>query len=396
MTQGPTELHGAIIADPQTERLALDDAAVLRLLWVAYGASCSPDEGRFPRVLLFVPLEGREATYLLFRPSVPLTESALRRLAPGVPGRPHGLIVGLKGGELVLRGTAIPEGTGYRVDDGRASWFTMNSHALGLFLEIMGPGHLLVTDRSRQPCFTHRLRSCEVATVWDVTSATPFRQVVDRIMDLARRGGGILGRESLRGIVGSFLAQLLRIVIDTRHGGAFAIVPAGFDVARSKALGTRRVLIVPLDKGVLGILDGGDNRFGVTKKNDDEWESHHVHEALADLRTYARSVAALAAMDGTVLLAQNLAVVGAGIMTAGSKLPRCVEVDHAGRDDREFPVRSLGSRNQAAARFCAGTGATMFVISEDGDLRIYYRKGKGTVAVMPNVGLHAGSSPAFE
>ncbi|MEQ9410537.1 MAG: hypothetical protein RIK87_22570 [Fuerstiella sp.] len=84
------------------------------------------------------------------------------------------------------------------------------------------------------------------------------------------------------------------------------------------------------------------------------------------------TVAAFGNLDGCVVLDHHLNVVSFGTkLSANRELLPLVDYHDRARS-LEDGMQSLGTRNNSACRFCQSVpGAVAFVISQDGDLRVY-------------------------
>jgi hypothetical protein len=120
--------------------------------------------------------------------------------------------------------------------------------------------------------------------------------------------------------------------------------------------------------------------------------SHHVHgrhdieiALLDDSHFLERDVAritdlaaSLAAVDGAILLRRDWKLVGFGAEVTETGIWRDDEAVEYGKhpdamdEPRAKPLSSLGMRHRSAYRFCQKvSGAMAFVISQDGDLRVF-------------------------
>ena len=92
------------------------------------------------------------------------------------------------------------------------------------------------------------------------------------------------------------------------------------------------------------------------------------------LHSLIETVVGFTSLDGCVIFGQNLDMVsfGSKLKTATTEdlLPlQDEDVDKNGLDNA---MKSLGTRNNSALMFCrSNPGAVAFVVSQDGDIRVY-------------------------
>lgn len=374
---------------PPFSSLCMDADSVRELLWIAYRASMQPEEGRNPSLVLLVPEAPLEDDFgVWFEPPVDLNDGVVRRLAAGVPGRPHCLVVH-------ERTQGIPAAAGvWRAE--RVGRFHLSPNEVspaffcpGLFIEIRGPGHLVVTDRSRDIYQTFELKACSLRTMWDVTERGAGRRVVERFAEqFLTSTVAPVHFEDARAVGRLLLAATLHRAVDLGHGGAFVVAP--FESVQCHLRGH----IVCEDHG-----PGERNAWQMLLSDRERNADAHVaqdhaltQQRLVDLPGV---VGQLSAVDGAVILNPSLGVraLAAEITLGSDPIPRCVEHNHRDEPGEDFPIDQRGTRNRSAARLCARVPeATVFLVSQDRDLVVYERDDAGYVRVYRTLGLIAGAS----
>jgi DisA bacterial checkpoint controller nucleotide-binding len=104
---------------------------------------------------------------------------------------------------------------------------------------------------------------------------------------------------------------------------------------------------------------------------------HHWRWRREKLFLMAKALAGLSRVDGCVVLHQNLAVLGFGgeirvDEIKASSAPRSLRNLKSGEITPEEELLSFGTRHRSAFRLCkVHPGTVVFVISQDGDLRIF-------------------------
>lgn len=88
--------------------------------------------------------------------------------------------------------------------------------------------------------------------------------------------------------------------------------------------------------------------------------------------TTARAIADATCADGCVVMDTNLRVRLIGTKISQQDTAKLPLVDYYSKEDISEALKSLGTRNKSACGFCQRhRGAVAFVVSQDGDLRVY-------------------------
>jgi len=388
----------------------LPDAALEPLLTVAYRASFLTEEGRPVRACLYAPSrceiepedpgisdalrelvqqiarharEGREAatnTYCLAN-ALPLDDPKhIARFAPTLAAEDAVLTVREAGGQLVCGGIALLDSR-----DATNSLLSMPrgwSGVGGLFVQILGPGELRVSEGRLE----YTLRANMVRVYMPVSFTKPVRQWHEElakglIASCSRHQdwnekhiGEPVSEDALIDLM-ILWSRILQEAARMRHGGAFAVVP---DVAAAPV--TMKYPLQPFDLGGelreawLSLC-----RAWTSVKGRDEWVVDRLEEKrcrIHKLCSAARSVGHLSGTDGCVVLDRNLIVHGFGGSIRVDEAPpkRCIRVTGETRADIDESSLLLpfGERHKSAFKLCKKLpGSMVFVISQDGDLRIF-------------------------
>lgn len=353
--------------------------ALERVLDTAYHASFLRDEERPVtfRMIVAPPRALRDdggppeaLLPLVFETPRDFEEHELRRLSPAA--KYHRALIGIdEEGERLVTWGLVQSGPRWlqAAKGGRAQEPPVPPH---LVVRAIRPGHIAVCCGSR---LIAELRNGKLADFGiDVFHAHWLADLFaqDRI-DLAtehRNSGGLVDEAVASKRTRQFAQQMIKRVISTmrsaHHGGTIITLPAGCTaesyLATKYPLGDtparrhfRRV--------VLALLASPDAEVAA-----------HLDEALFEL---AHLIAALADVDGAVVLTRRFEMLGFGAEIAGN-LPQVHEVRRALDQEAEHfqneRVDGMGTRHRSAYRLCAAVdGAIAIVVSHDGDVRFVTR-----------------------
>lgn len=363
----------------------LDEEELVDLLRVAFELSFRRDEGRYPSVTIVVP--SREERHLIesadvrFRPEVPIDARVLRRLSFAVPPRPHALLVRVSPEGLVACGIGRFETAGALLPEDQTGLYL---RAGGLVVEVQGPGDLLVHEAG--DVFT--LRAGRIDRQYD------GNQSLDRLPEFhaLRRetAADALGpvetdrmRTKMVDAVRDGWMYVLKRAVAMAHGGAFAVLPTdatGVGELPSEWSGRLQVTYPT----------GGPDLFrAVLEYVEARWGDSGVarHTALQGFTDAANAVSALSATDGFVLMNRGLRVLGFGAKIAWEEAfqETCPEVDERlETSDATFALHRAGMRHTAGFMLCQSIpGAHVFVISQDGELRVFFSQDGVTRVTAP-------------
>jgi hypothetical protein len=247
----------------------------------------------------------------------------------------------------------------------------------GLMLSVFGPGSMRVILGAKRVV---ELRNGSLRLPYSVNQITYIREWYHETADRLGFGTTPIGGRLVRWLWGN----ILRAVCNARHGGCFLVIPEALDLADMPItikyrLGAERLQDVfrermAVEPGLSRHVHGrADLEISVLD------DSHFIERDVARITDL---VASLAAVDGAVVLRRDWKLVGFGAEITETGLWRDDEDVEYGEhpdsmDERNAkPLSSLGMRHRSAYRFCQRVpGAMAFVISQDGELRVFCNVG---------------------
>jgi hypothetical protein len=387
---GPSELSAAILAlkpsqanhpNPLIFSPQLSDDAIRRLVELAYHASMVADEGRFPRF----GLVSRDRGNFLSIANIdePLDEvDTLRRLGQTCLDEDDLLWVTEESGSLHCRGLVA-------ADPGVSVAGEEQPVILGMGLDfavmVRGPGHLEVEIVGQHLGLKGgKIRSL---SPWHYLE-TPRRRW-NAIAGAAARARGLPTAERVyTDRVGSTIlwatSRVLRSAMARKHGGCFVVLPADTDPGAEIKLRYR----VPTASALSLSSLAADLCWQCWQgRNDPVSRDRYSEELLRHrLRAAAETVDRASAVDGCVVLGDGLQLLGfGGKIVAGDKDPdlelRALTNKKTGyvADLKEALLSVGGTRHQSALRLCMKVPGTMaFVVSQDGDLKVFWSERNAT------------------
>jgi hypothetical protein len=360
---------------PISGRGAVSERGLEQLLLLAYQASFFTDEGRCPRARLFVPDVDTRAhplhTNHLFTPPRPLSEpTMISQLAPTLVADDSALVVQETAGELVCTGVSLLD-----AEDANRPLLGMprgwTGAAGGLQVQILAPGELRLSEGRVE----YTLRANQILCFsWMASAAQVDRWFEELTQQLtARCSAGNLGwnRWSLTvpgADVRALWSHVLREAVRLRHGGALVVVPHPGRAPIELKYPTR-----PLPLGgelaELWLSLARAHSLRGSGLSADALEQTRVRRHR--LWSTAASVGHLSALDGCVVLDRGMTVHGfGGTIETGAANPSARTC--AAPLLEEQLLARFGNRHRSAFLLCkAVPNAIAFVISQDGDLRVF-------------------------
>jgi hypothetical protein len=352
----------------------LEESELVDLLRVAFELSFRKDEGRYPSVTIVVP--SREEKHLIesadvrFRPEIPIDARVLRRLSFAVPDRPHALLVRVSPEGLVATGIGRFETAGALLPEDQTGLYL---RAGGLVVEVDGPGDLSVHEAGE--VFT--LRAGRIERQLDGNRALerlPGFHALER--ETAAEALGPVANDRLRtkmiDAVRDAWMYVLKRAVAMSHGGAFAVLPSdarSVDELPEDWTGRLQVTYPTGEPDLLrSVLEYVEARWGAAGG-----ERHTALQAFLDA---ANAVSALSGTDGFVVMNRGLRVLGFGAKVSWEEAfqEACPEVDEKLQvSEASFELHRAGMRHTAGFMLCQSLpGAFAFVISQDGELRVFF------------------------
>lgn len=388
---GPKDLADAFVLlrrhlnPPKGDALAfapISDAGIQRLVQLAFQTSLAEEEGRFPEFkLVNARLDSSDST-LAATLDVRLDDlDSLRRLAPAVSGTHAGLLVVEDGATLRCSGIVVTGEMGRDIRIGRPEIVPIGRQS-SLIVRVLGPAHVrltegwytLVLERGRIRQIVDYGLVAQVGELWREFSA----RTLDRIVE--RRGGEFRGHfggvDTLADFTHKAWSRVLSDAMNRRHGGTFVVLPGPgrpeeFDIRCTYATG------IALGDDIHDFWDTCIEH-SLTKESDArEKADHDWNWRRAAVFAKADIVSGLSSVDGCVVLDRELRVSGFGgeILVdpaQASREPRELRNLKTGEPMSESELDRLGTRHRSAYRLAkAHPGVIAFVVSQDGDLRIF-------------------------
>jgi hypothetical protein len=365
---------------PITARGAVTERGLERLLSLAYQASFNTDEGRSTQARVFVPDVGRPSAPLRinhrFTPPKPVSDpKMISQLATALVADDSALVVQEAGVGLACVGIGLLDAQdAARPLLGMPRGWTGASG--GLQVQVLAPGELRVSEGPAE--YTLRANGIRVYS-WVASVSAVDRWIEELTRDLTARCSAEDAGWNVRPFtvpgadVRALWSHVLREAVRLRHGGAFVIVP---DLRRAPI-----ELKYPTEPLPLGgelaelwlslararrLLGGG---LAAEALEQTRVRRHQLWSAAA-------SVGQLCSHDGCVVLDRRMTVHGFGgtIETAAAAVSARTSADSWTNAPlaEELLLAQFGHRHRSAFLLCkAVTNAVAFVISQDGDLRVF-------------------------
>jgi hypothetical protein len=391
---GPDDLSDAIISIRQSKLdrhggdarclAPISDDGIRRLIQVAYFTSLAQEEGRYPQFRCVNVDAGKPPIRLAASCTVPITDvESLRRLAPAASETDGALLVTERGGSLVCMGFMIVNDMGFAANIGRPEIVSVGLSP-SLIVRVDGPGRLRASE-SGHTLILARGGMWEVVDyrvvpavrkLWDDLAARMVDKMAEAYGEESRAYFG--GYHGLAELIHKVWSRVLAGAIDRLHGGALVILPSegsleGFDIHCKYPVEMR------LGDDILEFWKSCVHH--AEARNDDQHERDAATQAWswrrAALFTKAEILAGLSSVDGCVVLDRNLQVLGFGgeIRVDDQKVyaaPRALRNLRTGQLTPEAELEQYGTRHRSAYRLAkVSPGTIVFVISQDGDLRIF-------------------------
>jgi hypothetical protein len=421
---------------------AINDKNIPHLLSCAYRASFQTDEGRPIRALIAVPsepawtpplddprftFEKRVELVALRQRAIQAGADLLRKdensrlhayrfaspinldnykplvkFAPLLPERDGAITVEEANSLLVVSGLAL-------LDQRDSDRHTLRMPRLwhpsaAMLIEIVGPGHLrvsegpasftlyadqLVRHSSLFEVEPVRRWLAELSAEWveEFKKHGAYDPVAELFGSQERFAGTPLADPNVD--VWIALQRILREAISLGHGGAYAILPAPKD---APVRITRELIPVDLGKELQETW-AAHCRVITTARQSPERLLDSIEEKRTTAHRWVRrliSIGRLSAADGCVVLDRRLVLHGFGGSIeknpAGFELGNCQDVATGLDVPASELLKSFGERHRSAFALCRQVrNAIVFVISQDGDLRVFASDAEGHVLFASNL-----------
>jgi hypothetical protein len=340
--------------------------------------------------------QGQEQRLNTIRFSTPLPldrPATIAKLSSVLNTYDSAIAVAEQGESLIITGLGLLDPS-----EAERQLFRMPEHFrvdAGLVLDILGPGHL----RARDGKITFTLHGDRLTTYDDLLSVKQVRQWLSefseelvaeleahheytldtQIVSNYRSAVERLGR-CPHDDVTFIIHRILREAVRMRHGGAFAFLPDVPGARKDGHLSTIAYPIAPLDlREALFTTWVAVSRVWKAIKGDPAVHNVVNAQRLAIHRwlSLLRAVGGMSAADGCVVMDRRLVVHGfGGSINAGQMASGLDRPCHDTTTNKDVLARELlarfGQRHRSAYALCANVpGSLVFVVSQDGDLRIF-------------------------
>lgn len=360
----------------------ISDTGIHRLVQLAYQSSLAEEEGRFPAFKLVNTRLDASDSLLAATLDVRLDDlDSLRRLAPAVSGTHAGLLVIEDGEALRCRGVVVTAEMGRDIRIGRPEIVPIGRPS-SLIVRVLGPAHLRVTEGWYTLVLERgRIRQIvdyglveQVSELWKEFSARVLGRITPKWGEDAQQHFG--GAVTLADFTHKAWSRVLASAMERRHGGTFVVLPGS---GRPEDFDIRCTYDTNIALGQ-NIQDFWDTciEHSLTKDSDErERADHDWNWKRAAVFAKADIVSGLSSVDGCVVLDRDLRVSGFGgeILVDRARVgqeARALRNLKTGEPMPESVLDRLGTRHRSAYRLAkAHPGVIAFVVSQDGDLRIF-------------------------
>ncbi len=360
----------------------ISNEGISRLITLAYYTSFAAEEGRYPCFRLMSTDFFENSIWYAADFNTPINDvESLRRLAPAVSETDSALLIKERDGVLLCIGSVIVNDMGFSTKIGRPEIVGVGQSP-SLIVRVDGPGCIRATETG----FTlvlDRGRIRQVVDYWNVQQIRDLwvnlaTQMVDSTASIhgeeSRKYFG--GTHSLAQFIHKAWSKVLTTAIDKHHGGAFVLLPKqgkpeDFDI-RCKYPAQMRFGEDILQFWLSCFKHAAARDDRERDKSTDAWSWRRT-----SVFAKAEILSALSSVDGCVVLDRNLQVLGFGgeIRVYDDKVkkaPRALKNLKTGQLTPEDELEQMGTRHRSAYRLAkVHPGIIVFVISQDGDLRIF-------------------------
>lgn len=362
------------------------DEAVRQLIKACFYASMETDEKRLCRVSLpwgYMATSRGSGSVLIFKEPIPLTQTTIAKLAHATT-RHTALSLSVKDGVFVIDG--ITE---------RQLVYGSYEATLGVLITIVGPGIIEYHEAGYGASFRHG-KSFRLIAFWKINELQALFAEIEK----RQRADS----EKIISQIPAFDEALTKLNLPKQTLGETGLrVIADLTVTSAK-LQIRTILRSIQAEGHGGMVavcdgevNGVDRRYPTCSSNLSQISGGKVLCQIATAYigkpllafpvqfffdnwvTYGflESVAALSGIDGCLILNPNMEVVEMGAVVESAiedaKAIRIVNAKNECISDDFY--RHRGTRHRAAINLCArNEGAIVFLVSQDGDIRVFIRQ----------------------
>jgi hypothetical protein len=367
---------------------------ISKLIELAYYAGFQKDEGRYVRMRLFVKASSdveKPPVIMQFAEPLPLTHTdIIRRLAPTIPFYRHALLVSEpQPGQLHCEGVVdmqARESGGYAGDPLKHGWLSYS----GLIVRVDGPGRVRISGGFG----TYELRTGQISRIssflmhplissWLTGLSRSLEESCIRQAEQRDPQAAAVAREQVASVkeaahpaVTIAWSKVLMTADSLQHGGALVVLPDGSASVPHIKL-QFRARDIALDERILEFWDACIVTRCARGRNELDDATREWKRVKGKLFSAAEALGHMTAADGCVVLDRQMRLRGFGgrIHVDEAVLqsaPRLFVDYQSKRPLSEDDLARFGTRHSSAFRLCkACPGVMVFVISQDGDLRVF-------------------------
>jgi hypothetical protein len=412
-THGPESLADAVIHElraidsivrmpisyfSKTDDHWLSENGLRELIQIAYYASQSPEEGRYPRASFFWGAYKHEwLDTCEFSNEDVVTVEKVRKLAPICHNQTTAIRVKLLNKKLVIAGLTALKFEGLDVFPGRPGFLPINRE-FNIQIHILGPGHIRVDATDEYELRAGSLRQCtRLSQLPPITLLTSeFSAAVSQNI-IKKRAISNEDKNLFGGLEYCFdnchlLELILRPIIQSGHGGSVLIVPRN----QLDHL-TQNALIVANAASNLNLSTLATEHLGrcidfclSADTSDTGMRFSQWIQTRGRLASAANAIGDMSSIDGCVVLTRDFSMVGFGVKINVSR----EDAQNSKIQYRNASTNSLvelnelekfgGMRFQSAMRFCKKyPNVLAFVISQDRDMKVLWSDEENAFAFGP-------------
>jgi len=347
-------------ADPVPPELLPTAAELSQMVDVAFWASISPDERRFPEfsMVFAPPMPG-----VLRIAERPFSVRSVASLAPAV-------------GKNVAHLGVTRSGTGEL-----CVWGVFAGHTTSVCLRAVAPGRVILSLGHDNLAVFHR---SDVSLLLETDDKAGLQHGGGRAHCAQLLGQAFASNHRPNSwiVIGSLLLMVAEAVRAQKHGGTLLVVPH----ARHEALnwlefGDNKTLYAGMRHLLHGLVQATtpvDQPLVALRSNPqlDNYVMGRRDRVDAKILGITEAIGSLSAVDGAVVLSQSLRVLGFGVMVREPVGPRREDIERRSLLDFEkseaLKIRELGgARRRSAGMFVANNYDTVAVTaSQDGALSL--------------------------
>jgi hypothetical protein len=368
----------------------------------------------------------------------------LHRISSGIPSRPYAIYVREEEGAIKAYGIIKIEDLRSLSDNNSNSKSFIINKIDGMIISIDGPGLINVSlsngiwDYAKSISFNLSLKHGDIEARYNDLYFAMYYLFED-----SKNGTENLTKENLSSNMSNYISNIWSYILSLSanfgHGGQFILLPPGLSLGKVDPESKNSFLdsgdepilqvkhkisepnlglkIISLDRATSatkGYQPQAPVPFLVGKpsKHDELPEENFsiafergieqgfskarkIQECYQDLLDTARIIAKLSTVDGCLVFNSDFQLIGFKGEVLVREDSKCVnKLDEEFKSDEKFDINQFGTRHRSAARFCGKIpNSVVFVVSQDGDIRVFKHMDNGEVGVAGPFYSWPGTSP---